>query len=96
MLVADFQEAWHLLHDGRLVAYDTSNKKTFVKVCNKYSNIPRQKKLLKKTKKNKNAQLTKNDAFLYWSSSCPMWWWATARNLGGCYSGLFHFGGLLA
>ena len=44
VLVADFQEAWHLLHDGRLVAYDTSNKKTFVKVCNKYSNIPRQKK----------------------------------------------------
>ena len=51
----------------------------------------------KQTKnKQKNVQLTKHDAFLYWSSSCPMCWWATARNLGGCYSGLFHFGGLLA
>ena len=25
-----------------------------------------------------------------------MWWWATARKLGGCYWGLFHVGGLLA
>ncbi len=51
----------------------------------------------KQTKnKQKNVQLTKHDAFLYWSSSCPMCWWATARNLDGCYSGLFHFGGLLA
>ena len=49
----------------------------------------------KKTKQ-KNAQLTKHDAFLYWSSFCPMWWWATARKLGRCYSGLFHVGGLLA
>ena len=44
-----------------------------------------------KKKRKKNTQLTKHDAFLYWSSSCPMWWWATARKLGGCYSGLFHF-----
>ena len=41
--------------------------------------------LLKKEKKKKkkeeqqNAQLTKHDAFIYWSSSCPLWWWATAR-----------------
>ncbi len=44
----------------------------------------------------KNAQLTKHDALVYWSSSCPMWWWATARKLGRCSSGLFHVGGLLA
>ena len=24
-----------------------------------------------------NAQLTKHDAFLYWSSSCPVRWWST-------------------
>ncbi len=66
-----------------------------MKVCNKYSNIARHKKQQQKTKR-KNAQLTKHDAFLYWSSSCPMWWWATARKLGRCYSGLFHVGGLLA
>ena len=40
-------------------------------------------------------ELTKHDAFLYWSSSCPMWWWATARKLGRCCSGLFHVGGPL-
>ena len=45
-------------------------QKTFVKVCNKYSKIARQKN---KQKNLKNAQLTKHDAFLYWSSSCPMW-----------------------
>ena len=56
----------------------------------------RKKKKRKKEKKKKTAQLTNHDAFLYWSSSCPMWWWATARKLGGCYSGLVHFGGLLA
>ena len=42
------------------------------------------------------AQLTKHDAFLYWSSSCPFWWWATARKLGSCCSGLFHVVGPLA
>ena len=34
--------------------------------------------------------------FFDWSSSCPMWWSATSRNLGRCSSGLFHVGGLLA
>ena len=57
---------------------------------------PAEKKQKQKQNKTKNAQLTKHDAFLYWSSSCPMWWWATARKLGRCYSGLFHVGGLLA
>ena len=42
------------------------------------------------------SQLTKHDAFLYWSSSCPVWWWVTARKLGSCCSGLFHVGGPLA
>ena len=27
----------------------------------------------KKKKKKKGAQLTKHDAFVYWSSSCPTW-----------------------
>ena len=31
-----------------------------------------------------NAQLTKHDAFVYWSSSCPVCWWATFRKLGTC------------
>ena len=43
-----------------------------------------------------NAQLTEHDAFVYWSSSCRIWWWATARKLGTCSSGLFNFGGLLS
>ena len=31
-----------------------------------------------------NAQLTKNDAFLYWSSSCAVCWWPIFRKLGTC------------
>ena len=61
-----------------------------------HSPAEKQKQEQKNEIKPKNAQLTKHDAFLYWSSSCPMWWWATARKLGRCYSGLFHVGGLLA
>ena len=44
----------------------------------------------------KNAQLTKHDTFVYWSSFCPLWWWATDRMLGRCSSGLFHVEELLA
>ena len=43
--------------------------------------------LLKKRrrkKEEKNGQLTKNDAFLYWSSSCPVCWLETFRKLGTC------------
>ena len=56
----------------------------------------KKEKKKRKKKPDKTAQLTKHDAFLYWSSSCPMWWWWWARKLGRCYSGLFHFRGLLA
>ena len=45
---------------------------------------------------NTMVELTKHDAFLYCSSSCPVWWWATARKLGRYCSGLFHVGGHLA
>ncbi len=40
----------------------------------------------KKTQKQQqqNAQLTKHDAFLYWSSSCPVCCWAIFRKLGTC------------
>ena len=41
------------------------------------------------------AQLTKHEAFVYWSSSCPTCWWATAMKLRSCCSGLFHVGGPL-
>ncbi len=52
--------------------------------------------ILQHSQAEKNTQLTKHDAFVYWSSSCPMWWWPTARKLIRCSSGLFHVGGLLA
>ncbi len=52
--------------------------------------------ILQHSQAEKNTQLTKHDPFVYWSSSCSMWWWATARKLGRCSSGLFHVGGLLA
>ena len=58
-------------------------KKLFVKVCKKSSNIERQKKKKKREKKEK-VQLTKDDAFLYWSSSCAVCWWPIFRKLGTC------------
>ncbi len=33
-----------------------------------------------------NAQLTKHDAFVYWSSSCAVCWWPIFRKLGTCSS----------
>ena len=37
----------------------------------------------KHTKKHEqHAELTKHDAFVYWSSSCPVWLWSTFRKLG--------------
>ena len=37
-----------------------------------------------KKERRKNAQLTKHDAFDYWSSSCPVCCWSTFRKLGTC------------
>ena len=37
-----------------------------------------------KKERRKNAQLTKHDAFDYWSSSCPVCWWPTFRKIGTC------------
>ena len=41
-----------------------------------------QKKKKKKNEKKRNA--TKDDAFLYWSSSCAVCWWPIFRKLGTC------------
>ena len=59
--------------------------------CAKLSNIARQKK------KKKKVQLTKDDAFLYWSSSCAVSWWPIFRKLGtllhdGQFSGTCRLG----
>ena len=35
-------------------------------------------------RKKKKVQLTKDDAFLYWSSSCAVCWWPIFRKLGTC------------
>ena len=56
----------------------------------------RKKRKKEKKEQQQNAQLTKHDAFIYWSSSCPLWWWATAKYLGRCSAWLLHIGGLLA
>ena len=53
-------------------------------MCKKYSNIARQKKRKKKNEKKEKVQLTKDDAFLYWSSSCAVCWWPIFRKLGTC------------
>ena len=60
------------------------------------NNCESDQQILQQSQAEKNAQLTKHDAFVYCCSSCPMWWRATTRKLGRCSSGLFHVGGLLA
>ena len=42
------------------------------------------KKKKKKNEKKEKVQLTKDDAFLYWSSSCAVCWWPIFRKLGTC------------
>ena len=37
-----------------------------------------------KKRRKKKVQLTKDDAFLYWSSSCAVSWWPIFRKLGTC------------
>ena len=39
---------------------------------------------LDQKKEKKKVQLTKDDAFLYWSSSCAVSWWPIFRKLGTC------------
>ena len=53
-------------------------------MCKKYSNIARKKNEKKKNEKKEKVQLTKDDAFLYWSSSCAVCWWPIFRKLGTC------------
>ena len=43
--------------------------------------LKKKKKKKKKEEEEENAQLTKHDALVYWSSSCSMLWWATVRKL---------------
>ena len=37
-----------------------------------------------KRKRKKKVQLTKDNAFVYWSSSCAVCWWPIFRKLGTC------------
>ena len=78
---------------------ESAHKNGIVKTFN-HTSIPIHPCTLLREKETKepeqNAQLTEHDAFVYWSSSCRMWRWATARKLGTCSWGLFNFGGLLS
>ena len=96
VVIADIGgQALDILLHGPESAHKNSIVETFI-----HTSIPIHtpctllKKKKKKWNKKKGAQLTKHDAFVYWSSSCPPWWWATVRRLGTCFSGLLHVGGL--
>ena len=41
-------------------------------------------KKVQKQQQQQNAQLTKHDAVVYWSSSCAVFWWPIFRKLGTC------------
>ena len=88
------QEAWHQCAGGRLCSTsEVLSPRTVLteNICESVQEI-----LPHSPAQNTIVELTKHDAFLYCSSSCPMWWWATARKLGRCCSGLFHVGVPLA
>ena len=67
---------------------ESAHKNGIVKTFN-HTSIPIHPcTLLKKTHKQQqqNAQLTKHDAFVYWSSPCAVFWWPIFRKLGTCSS----------
>ena len=71
VVIADIGgQALDILLHGPESAHKNSIIKTFI-----HTSIPKHIlcTLLKKKKKKKGAQLTKHDAFVYWSSSCPPW-----------------------
>ena len=50
-----------------------------------YSHTPMHTpKKAQKQQQQQNAQLTKHDAVVYWSSSCAVFWWPIFRKLGTC------------
>ena len=85
-----------VLTDIFLHGPESAHKNGIVKTFTNTSSPIHRCTLLKKEKERAKPQLTKHDAFVYWSSSCPLWWWATARKLGACSSWLPHVGGHLA
>ena len=49
-----------------------------------HTSIPMHTPKKRQKQHQQNAQLTKHDSFVYWSSSCPVCWWATFRKFGTC------------
>ena len=72
---------------------ESANKNDIVKTFT-HTSIPIQPRTLLKKKKKKSTHQTRCLPLVVLFLS--MWWWATARKLGRCCSGLFHVGGLLA
>ena len=89
-------QALDIVLHGPEFAHKNGIVKTFTHTSIPIHHCTRLKNKNKIKKEEENAQLTKHDAFVYWSSSCPVDWSATARMLGTCSSELFHVGGLLA
>ena len=64
---------------------ESAHKNGIVKTFNRTSTPINPCTLLKEIKKKQqNAQLTKHDAFVYWSSSFAVCWWPIFRKLGSC------------
>ena len=81
VVIADIAgQALDIFLHGPESAHKNGIRKTFT-----HTSIPihTPKKRRAKTTK-QNAQLTKHDAFVYWSSSCAVCWWPIFRKLGTC------------
>ena len=88
VVVADGQEDWNLLHKAAPLRRPTFSTVQSLRARTAFCRHSLTHPLpctrahsSKKRNKEQNAQLTKHDAFVYWSSSCPICWWETARKL---------------
>ena len=72
---------------GTCSTTDALSPRTLLKkknICESVQEILQYRPAKKKKKKKKKVQLTKDDAFLYWSSSCAVCWWPIFRKFGTC------------
>ena len=84
VVIADIAgQALDIFLHGPESAHKNGIRKTFT-----HTSIPIHPYTLLKKKEQKqqqqNAQLTKHDPFVYWSSSCAVCWWPIFRKLGTC------------
>ena len=72
---------WHLSPRSRVCAQEWHWKDIHSHI---HSHTPMHTPKKVQKQQQQNAQLTKHDAFVSWSSSCAVYWWPIFRKLGTC------------